>query len=100
MDLKIFSYQILVNKYRMTQKSLVITRMFRFKPANQFPERYHGVLSCTLNIEDLFSNIFLEIQWVIQKLLSYFIVQFTNQLLDFRVTLYNKQTMKIMLKLI
>jgi hypothetical protein len=35
---------------------LVSTVMFIFKPANQFVERYYGVVSCAFNIEDLISN--------------------------------------------
>jgi hypothetical protein len=31
--------------------------MFRFKPASKFVERYHPVVSCALNMEDLISNI-------------------------------------------
>jgi hypothetical protein len=38
--------------------SLVLTEMFEFKPANQFVERYHSVVSYTLNVEDLISNNF------------------------------------------
>jgi hypothetical protein len=38
--------------------SLVVTGMFRFKPATQFVERYHSVVSCALNTEDLISNNF------------------------------------------
>jgi hypothetical protein len=50
--------------YRVAQKSvnlkhsLVITGMFRFKPATQFVERYHSGVSCAMNSEDLISNNF------------------------------------------
>jgi hypothetical protein len=30
--------------------------MFRFKPPSQFVERYHGVVSCELNMKDLIWN--------------------------------------------
>jgi hypothetical protein len=46
-------------RYRVPQKSvnlkhsLVLTGMFRFKPASQFVERYHSVVGCALDTEDL-----------------------------------------------
>jgi hypothetical protein len=30
--------------------------MFRFKPTRQFVERYHNIVSCALNMEDLVSG--------------------------------------------
>jgi hypothetical protein len=45
--------------YRVSRKSvdlkhsLVLTKMLRFKPSSQFVERYHSVVSCLLNMEDL-----------------------------------------------
>jgi hypothetical protein len=38
--------------------SLVLTGMFRFKPANSFVEQYHSVVSCAFNIEVLISSNF------------------------------------------
>jgi hypothetical protein len=38
--------------------SPVLMGMFRCKPASLFVERYHGVVSCALNMEDLISNNF------------------------------------------
>jgi hypothetical protein len=49
-------------KYKVTQKSVnlkqsfVLTGMFGIKPASQFVELYHSVVSCALNTEDLISN--------------------------------------------
>ncbi|PNF27028.1 hypothetical protein B7P43_G10396, partial [Cryptotermes secundus] len=48
--------------YRLAQKPvnlkhyLVLTGVFRFKAARQFGQRYHSVVSCALNVEDLISN--------------------------------------------
>jgi hypothetical protein len=36
--------------------SLVLTGIFIFKAASQFGERYHGVVSCALTMEDLISK--------------------------------------------
>jgi hypothetical protein len=50
--------------YRVVQTSvtlkysLILTGMFRFKPVSQFVERYHSVVSCSLNMEVLISNNF------------------------------------------
>jgi hypothetical protein len=38
--------------------SLVLAVMFRFKPASQFVERCHGIVNCSLSMED-FISIFL-----------------------------------------
>jgi hypothetical protein len=38
--------------------SLALTGMFRIKPASQFVERYHRVVSCASNMEDLIPNSF------------------------------------------
>jgi hypothetical protein len=52
------------NKHRAAQKSanpkhsLLLTGMFRLKPASKFVERYLSVVSCTINMEDLISNSF------------------------------------------
>jgi hypothetical protein len=35
---------------------LALTVMFIFKPASQFVERYHNVVTCALNAEDLISK--------------------------------------------
>jgi hypothetical protein len=44
---------------QLTQKhSLILTKMFRLKPASQFVELYNSVVSCALNMEDLISNNF------------------------------------------
>jgi hypothetical protein len=50
--------------YRMALKSvnpkqsLMLTGIFRFKPASQCVERYHSVVSCSLDMGDLISNNF------------------------------------------
>jgi hypothetical protein len=55
---------IMYTIYRVPQKSvnlnhsLVWTGMVRFKPGSQFVERYHSVVSCALNMEDLILNSF------------------------------------------
>jgi hypothetical protein len=36
--------------------SLVLTRMFRFKPASQFAERCYSVVSRALNMENIISK--------------------------------------------
>jgi hypothetical protein len=38
--------------------SLLLTGMFRFKPAIQFGEPYHSVLICLYNMEDIICNKF------------------------------------------
>jgi hypothetical protein len=54
--------------YREAQKpvnlehSLVLTTMFRFKPASQFVEQYYSFESCLLNTEELISKFFQYIQ--------------------------------------
>jgi hypothetical protein len=40
------------------QRSLVLTEMFRFKPASRFLERYHSVVNCAMNTENPISNNF------------------------------------------
>jgi hypothetical protein len=51
-------------KYRVAQKSVylkysvVLTGMFTIKPASQFVEQFHNVVSCALNMEDLISKYF------------------------------------------
>jgi hypothetical protein len=42
------------------KRSLVLTRMFRFKPTSQFADRYRSVVRCALNMEDPISNNFCE----------------------------------------
>jgi hypothetical protein len=50
--------------YRVAKKSvnlkhfLILTGMFKFKPASQIVERYHSNVSCALNMVDFISNIF------------------------------------------
>jgi ABC-type Na+ transport system ATPase subunit NatA len=36
--------------------SLVLTGMLRLKPASQHVQRYHSVVSCALNMEELISK--------------------------------------------
>jgi hypothetical protein len=38
--------------------SLTLTGIFRFECASQLEERYHGVLICALNMNDVISNNF------------------------------------------
>jgi hypothetical protein len=51
-------------KYRVAQKSvnlkhsLMLTEMFRFKPASQFAESDHSAVSSALSIADFISNNF------------------------------------------
>jgi hypothetical protein len=51
--------EVMGSIYRVPQKSvnlkhsLVLTRMFTFKRAIQFLERYNSVVSCAFNMEDL-----------------------------------------------
>jgi hypothetical protein len=53
---------LLNRKYRLGKTSvnlkysLVLTEMFRLRPASQFVERYHSIFSCALNMEDLILN--------------------------------------------
>jgi hypothetical protein len=65
--LSLFPYPRLQNstlKYTVAQKSVnlkqsvILTGILKFKPASQFLERYHSVLSRALNMEDLNSNNF------------------------------------------
>jgi hypothetical protein len=46
------------SKVTLPKYSLVLTVMFRFKPAMQCVERSHSVVSRVLNMEDLISNNF------------------------------------------
>jgi hypothetical protein len=52
-----------VSKYRVAEKSvnlkhpLVLMGVFRFKPASQYVQQYHSVVSCALNMEDHRNNI-------------------------------------------
>jgi hypothetical protein len=55
--------------------------MFRFKPASQFVERCHSLMSYALNMEDLISNSLYN-----KDILTYFSLHFTNQLNDFCTT--------------
>jgi hypothetical protein len=41
---------------RLSYGTALLTGMFRFKPVSLFIERYHSVMSCALNMEDLISN--------------------------------------------
>jgi hypothetical protein len=43
-------------KVSYLKHSLVLMGMFRFKPARQLLEEYHGIVSHALNMEDLISN--------------------------------------------
>jgi hypothetical protein len=45
------------------QYCLILTGMFRFKPASQFVEQYHNVVSCALNMEGLILNNFCKFVW-------------------------------------
>lgn len=53
-------------KYRVARKlvnlkhPLALTGMLRFKSVIQFAERYHSVMTCALNLNDLFSIFFCE----------------------------------------
>jgi hypothetical protein len=61
-----FSWSMLIPStyIQMTQNSvnlkhsLVLNGIFRFRPVSQFVERYHSIVSCALNVEDLISNNF------------------------------------------
>jgi hypothetical protein len=57
---------------------VVLTGMFRFKPASQFVEPYHNAVSCAVNMENLISNRFCKFSKKI--FLTYFSIHFTNQL--------------------
>jgi hypothetical protein len=58
------NFNVLYSIYRVVhasvrlKHSLVLTGMFRFKPASQFVEPYHRAVNCALNMEDLISNNF------------------------------------------
>jgi hypothetical protein len=66
--------------------------MFRYKPAIQFVEPYHCVVSCALNMGDLISNI--SVNSVSNKeIRSYFSVHFNNQLIYFWGILHNVTSM-------
>jgi hypothetical protein len=57
-------YLFYVLIYIVSQKSvnlkysLLLVSMFSFKPASQFEERYHSVVSWALNMDSLTSNNF------------------------------------------
>jgi hypothetical protein len=63
--------------------------MFRSKPASQFVEQYHSVVSYALNMENLISKYFFF--FVISKnnkeICDVFSAHFTNQLTGFWATL-------------
>jgi hypothetical protein len=61
--------------------------MLRFKPAIQFVEQYHSVVSCALNMEDRILNNYF-VNSVIKKFLTCSNAYLTNQLTDFRAILY------------
>jgi hypothetical protein len=50
--------------YRVVQKSVnlkdfpVLTGMFTFKSNSQYADRYHSVVSCACNMEDLIKKMF------------------------------------------
>jgi hypothetical protein len=69
------------------EHSLVLTGMFRFKPASQFVERYHSVMQSSFRTYLLHSVSSKEI-------CNYFSVHFTNKLTDFWVTLYFRKIKK------
>jgi hypothetical protein len=59
--------------------------MFRFKPTSQSVERYHTVVSYTLNMEDLISKYI----YIIMKFITHLKVHFINELTEFWPTLYS-----------
>jgi hypothetical protein len=61
---RVVTYISLHTVYRVTQVSvnlkhfLILVGMFRLKPASQFVERHHGIVSCALNMKNLSSKNF------------------------------------------
>jgi hypothetical protein len=51
--------------------NLVLTGIFRFQPANQFVGRYHTVVSCTMNMEDIILKSF--VNSLSNKFLTYLV---------------------------
>jgi hypothetical protein len=81
-------------KVNYLKHPFVLTVMIRFKPASQSVAQYHSVVSCAVNMEDLFRTIFCKL--VINKyILNVLSVHFTNKSTDYWVTLYLELVAKI-----